>query len=367
MRFADVIGQNAIKARLIHSVKQGRIPHAQMFIGSEGTGNLALALAYASYIHCSNKGVDDSCGECRSCLKHKSMMHPDMHFSFPFPSVKADLASELYAEWRKACSENPYMNYEMWIRELGAENKQGNIPIKECHAIIKSLSLKPFESEYKILLMWLPEYLGVEGNVILKLLEEPPEGTLFLLVAENQEKIITTILSRVQMVRVPPIEHEELSSALQKTLNTSQDEASRLALLGAGNYLRAMELSGTEQNLYLEAFRNWMGYCYQKKLDQAVNWADAYASNGREQLKGFFLYSLEILRAVMLHQFTPDATGLSAEEQEFVKKFSSIINAHSKGELMYQWFNNAAYEVERNGNAKVILSDLSFKLARILK
>lgn len=367
MKFSDIIGQAEVKERLIRSVQEGRIPHAQLFLGGEGNGNLALALAYAQLVQCTDRQMGDSCGACRSCLKHQSMMHPDMHYSFPFPSGKATVASELYPEWRKSCIENPYMNYEMWIHELGAENKQGNIPIKECHAILRSLSLKPFESEYKILIMWLPEYLGAEGNVLLKQLEEPPDHTLFLLVAQNTEKILTTILSRVQLVRIPPIAIDDLANRLSEKLGLAMEEANRVALLSGGDYLRAIELAENEQNQYLESFRNWMGFCYQKKLGQAVDWADGYASTGREQLKGFFLYSLEILRAVMLHPFTPDTAGLSSEEQEFVTKFSNVIKTHAQGELMYNWLNEAAYEIERNGNAKVILTDLSFKLARILK
>jgi DNA polymerase III subunit delta' len=180
MKFSELIGQKPLAARMRKAIRDGRVPHAQLFLGPEGSGNLAMALAYSQYAHCTQRTEEDSCGECSSCRKHQTMTHPDLHFSFPFPSNKADIASELYAEWRKAILEQPYQNYELWMQALESENKQGNIPIKECHAIIKSLSLKPFEGEYKILLMWLPEYLGSEGNVLLKLLEEPPPQNLWL-------------------------------------------------------------------------------------------------------------------------------------------------------------------------------------------
>ncbi|MBS3914955.1 MAG: hypothetical protein KG003_10670 [Bacteroidetes bacterium] len=367
MKFSDVIGQQELAARLRKGVREGRIPHGQLFLGEEGSGNLALALAYCAYIQCTNRLEHDSCGECPSCRKHLGMVHPDMHYSFPFPSNKADVATELYPEWRKEIPAQPYLNYEMWMQALNSENKQGNIPIKECHAILKNLSLKPFESEYKILLMWLPEFLGNEGNVLLKLIEEPPENTLFLLVAQNQDKILTTILSRVQLTRIPPIQNTAIAERLMGFGKTGAEDATRIAMMSAGNYLRALELAGNEENAYLEPFRNWMGFCFQKKLDKAVNWADDYAGVGREQLKGFFLYCLEIVRAVMVFPYMPEKSGLSKEEGDFVANFSKIVNHHNKGEKMYNWFNEAAYEVERNGNAKIILTDLSFKLARLLK
>lgn len=367
MKFSEIIGQKPLSARMRKAIRDGRVPHAQLFLGQEGSGNLALALAYSQYAHCTQRTEDDSCGECSSCRKHLTMTHPDMHFSFPFPSNKADIASELYAEWRKAILQNPYQNYELWMQALESENKQGNIPIKECHAIIKSLSLKPFEGEYKILLMWLPEYLGSEGNVLLKLLEEPPPQTLFLLVAENPEKIINTILSRVQLTRIPPIESQFIAEVLKSKFELTDTEANRIALLSGGNYLRAIELSANVQNEYLEPFRNWMGYCYQKKMAQAMAWSEEYGGNGREQIKGFFLYSLEIIRAVAVLPYAQISNGLSAEETTFTNNFSKVIKTHAQAELIYNWFNDAAYEIERNGNAKMILTDLSFKLARILK
>jgi DNA polymerase-3 subunit delta' len=367
MKFSDVIGQKELGARLRKGVRESRVPHAQLFLGEEGSGNLALALAYAAYIQCQDRTEDDSCGVCSSCRKQNGMVHPDMHYSFPFPSNKADIASELYPEWRKEIPTQPYLNYEMWMQALESENKQGNIPIKECHAIIKSLALKPFEAEYKILLMWLPEFLGNEGNVLLKLMEEPPERTVFLLVGQNVDKILTTILSRVQLIRVPPVNEEDIAAALTAGTALSGEDAARVALLSAGNYLKALELARNEENRYLEPFRNWMGYCYQKKMGNAVQWADDYSGNGREQLKGFFMYCLEIMRAVLVHPYTPEKSGLSSEESEFVGKFSKIMDTHVKGEKMYNWFNEAAFEVERNGNAKIILTDLSFKVARLLK
>ncbi len=367
MKFAQVVGQKELAARLRRGIRSGRIPHAQLFLGEEGSGNLTLALAYAQYLVCENPTEEDSCGLCGSCRKFGSLTHPDVHFSFPFPSNKADVATELYAEFRAALIEDPYLNYEMWMTRLDAASKQGNIPIKECHAILRNLSLKPFEADYKILIMWLPEFLGAEGNVLLKAIEEPAQKTIFLLVAGNTEKVLTTILSRVQMVRVPPILNEELADWLIQSREMTPEDAMRVAVMAAGDLLKATELAANAENHYLEPFRNWMGHCYQKKLPEAFQWAEEYAGSGREQLKGFFVYCLEILRAVLVYPVLGEKNNLSSKEQEFVARFSKIIDTHTKAELMYKWLNDAAFEIERNGNPKLVLTDISFKVARLLK
>jgi DNA polymerase III subunit delta' len=367
MRFNQIVGQHDLASKLRIGVRNGRIPHAQLFLGSEGSGNLPLALAYAQYLLCDDRKEDDSCGVCGSCRKIETLTHPDVNFSFPFPSNKADVATELYPEWRAALLEDPYLNYESWMQKLDAASKQGNIPIKECHAILRNLSLKPFEADYKILIMWLPEFLGSEGNVLLKAIEEPSHKTIFLLVAENTEKLLTTILSRVQMVRVPPILAEDLAQWLISNRSLNEEDALRVSVMAAGDLLKASELAANSENHYLEPFRNWMGYCYQKKMPAAFQWVEDYSSNGREQLKGFFIYSLEILRAVLVYPVLGEKNNLSPKELEFVANFSKIINTQSKAESMYKWLNDAAYEIERNGNPKLILTDISFKLARLLK
>lgn len=367
MKFSELTGQKEIGSRIRQAVNENRIPHAQLFAGAEGSGALALALAYCQYIHCENRNADDSCGECSSCRKHEGLIHPDLHFSFPFPSNLGDSASELYSQWRQAIKANPYLNYEMWMQNLQSENKQGNISRKECRAIIKSLSLKAFEGGYKIMLMWMPEYLGAEGNILLKIIEEPPENTLFLMVAEDSDSILTTILSRAQITRIPPVKDEFISAKLAEVFNLSADESNRIALMSSGNYLKATELATNAENKFLDPFRTWMGYCYLKKMPEAINWSQEFGSQGREQLKGFFLYCLEITRAALVNPFLPGKTGLSAEEETFISKFSKILHSHAQAEIMYNLLNDAAYEVERNGNAKMIFTDLSFKLARILK
>lgn len=367
MRFSEISGQRPVIQRLVKNAATGRIPHAQLLLGPEGSGNLAVALAFAQYLHCTGKTGDDSCGECPSCRKHQTLTHPDLHFSFPFPSSKADVASELLEDWRKAIIGNPYLNFEMWMQALASDNKQGNIPVKECRAILKSLSLKPFEGEYKILIMWMPEYLGNEGNVLLKAIEEPTQNTILILVAEQTEKILTTILSRTQLIRIPPIQPEELAKTLAVEYELAAEEAARIALLSGGNYLRACELAEQAENEYLGPFRDWLRLCYKRDFTGAVKWAESYATGGREQLKGFFLYALEIFRAASVRNYVPDLTGLSKEEEEFTASLAGLIRTGNKTEALYKMFNDASYEIQRNGNAKLVLTDLSFKLARIIK
>lgn len=230
MRFKDIIGQEAIKHKLIQTVKDNRVSHAQLFLGPEGSGSLALALAYAQYINCEGKTEDDSCGECASCRKYSKIIHPDLHFSFPFFAKGAKETSLDYiVEWRKAFLET-LLSLDAWRDEVKADNKQANINIAECHQIIQGLSLKPFEAEYKVLIMWLPEYLGKNGNSLLKLIEEPAQKTLFLLVAQNQDQILTTILSRAQLVKINRPKEEDIVSYLMQKMQYQKKKPNKLLL-----------------------------------------------------------------------------------------------------------------------------------------
>lgn len=365
MQFSQVVGQESIKKSLRDSALQQRIPHAQLFLGPEGSGNLALALAYIQFIACEKRTDFDSCGECGQCRKMNALIHPDVHFSFPFPASSGDVAKDLYPDWRKFLAETPYGTYESWLQKLEAGNKQGNIPKKECREIIKSLSLKPFENGFKVLLMWLPEFLGEEGNVLLKLIEEPPYKTLFILVAHQSDRIINTILSRTQLVRVPPVDEANLTKFLLGK-EVGEKESQRIAMMSGGDVNRALELLNNEENEYLEPLRNWMRLCFQKNLGAAIKWGDEYAANGREKIKSFLTYKLEIVRASMLLPYLGERTGLSPEEHQFVVGFGQQLNNPAKIELLYSWTNEALYEVERNAQNKIVFADLTFKLIRLL-
>jgi len=229
MYFKDIPGKEAEKQFLLKNVKEDRLAHAQLFLGRTGSGQLSLALAYASYILCTNRKEKDSCGECSACLKSHKFIHPDVHFSFPV--VKKDskkrnetTSNDFLKEWRSILEKNPYLDMQTWLHSLNLENGQGNINVKECVEIVKKLGLKTFESEYKVLIMWMPEYLRNEGNRLLKLIEEPPENTIIILVAEKQDAILNTILSRVQLLKVNPFSDGDIKQYLEEHLRVSSDE-----------------------------------------------------------------------------------------------------------------------------------------------
>ena len=367
MKFSDVVGQESLKARLVRGIQLGKVPHAQFFAGNPGSGNLALALAYATYCLCSNRNENDSCGECPSCQKMASFTHPDVHYTFPVPNLKNKQGSaDFYADWRSTLAQGPYFTYEKWMLKLGAENKQGNIAVDECRAIIRNLSMKAFEGGYKILILWQPEYLGPQGNILLKFIEEPPDNTLFLLVGTNTNKVLSTILSRSQLLRVPPVDDESLSLYLQQTQGMDKSNADRVALMSAGSVVKAEELLNVSENVFLQPLREWLNMCYALRMNEALKWADNFGGEGREVLKGFFGYAMEMMRAVAVQHILGERSGLSEQEREFVSRFSKIVHP-GKVDSIYGHLNSAYYELERNGQPKYILSDLSFKFSRVIR
>ena len=367
MKFSVVVGQQALKERLLNGCRSGKVPHAQFFSGDPGSGNLALALAYATFTLCSQRTDTDSCGTCPSCIKMASFTHPDVHYTFPVPNLKNKQGTpDFYTDWRNTLIQSPYFSYENWMLKLGAENKQGNITNEECRAIIRNLSMKAFEGGKKILLMWLPEYLGAQGNILLKFIEEPPDNTLFLLVGTNTNRVLSTILSRSQILRVPPIEDESISRFLKETKGLDQETADRTALMSGGSMIKAEELLNVTENVFLQPLREWMNMCYALRLNEALKWADNFSGEGREVLKGFFGYAMEIMRAVAVQEILAERSGLSTQEKEFVSRFAKIVHP-GKIENIYNHLNSAYYELERNGQPKYILSDLSFKFSRVIR
>jgi len=367
MLFADVIGQEALKQRLRDSVRSGRIPHAQLFLGNEGTGGLPLALAYAQYIACENRTEEDSCGTCHNCSKYSKFIHPDLHFSFPFIAKDKDTEARDYlVEWRKALNDNPYMGYQEWLGYIQEGQKQGNISVKECRAIIRNLSLKPFESEYKVLLMWLPEFLSYEGNVLLKIIEEPPYKTLFLLVAENSDRILPTILSRTQLIRIPPIADDDIADALQQHQELEAGRARQLAMLSDGNYLKALHLCHVGEHELMQPFRQWFLLCYEGNRLKLLDWPKTNYGNSREELKAFFTYGLYVLRNCLVSAFAESGARLAPEEQTFIGKLSALLDVHRINEL-YQLLNSSIYHIERNVNTRALLMDLSIQVHHRLR
>jgi len=368
MQFKDIVGQQSVKNHLIQTVKDERISHAQLFLGPEGSGSLALALAYAQYISCEIKQENDSCNDCSSCRKFNKLVHPDLHFSYPFfASHHENTALTFIEDWRKAFLANPYLGLDEWRDQLNADNKQANINIAEAHSIITKLSLKPFEGEYKILIMWLPEYLSLQGNALLKVIEEPAQKTLFLLVAQNQEQILNTIISRTQLVKIPKLSQQDIVEYLEKR-NIETAKAQQLAYLSNGNLQTALHHLNNQENDFHELFLQWLRACWGNAGLNIVNYTEGeLAKMGRENQKNFFKYGVNLMRECMLYlAHASSLIHLPPKELEFISKFSQVLNL-AKAEAIANELERAQYHIERNANPKILFLDVSLVLVKILK
>jgi DNA polymerase-3 subunit delta' len=370
MFFRDIIGQAEIKQRLVSSVSSNRISHAQLIFGPEGCGSLPIAAAYARYIHCTNRGADDSCGECPSCQKYNKLVHPDLHFVFPI-ALSKDLrvSSNVIAEWREAFLDNPYLTLDEWFSKLEAENKQAVIGQEESGEILKKLSLTTFEGEYKIMIIWMPEKMNlVASNKLLKILEEPPAKTLFLLVTESEDQLLRTIVSRTQLVRMRKITDEELREALVKRHELASADAEKIAFQADGNYAFARSLlERSEQAEYnLATFQKLMRSSLKFDPAKVLAVVDDLAGIGRERQKQFFSYSLDLIRECLLLGYGDKSmVRMAGEELGFIQKFSKFIHA-ANGEKIIEELNLAMKHIERNGSAKIILLDLAFRLNELI-
>ena len=373
MQFKDIIGHNKLKQRLMQSVGEGRVSHAQLFLGASGYGSLPLALAYAQYICCQNRQAEDSCGTCPSCHKFGKLIHPDLHFAYPVNTsqkVTKDPVSDSYiAQWREQVIDNPYFSEQDWYEAIGIENKQGNIGKAEAELILQKMNFKPYESDYKIMLIWLPERMNtVAANKLLKLVEEPPQNTIFLMVSNNSDLIIKTILSRTQLVKIPPIEEETLSKYLAKEFDLSENESRVLARLSAGNYIEAKRIvdQQDEENDYLESFITLMRKAYGNDILGLLAWVDDIARLGREQQKTFLTYCLKMIRENFILNLSIDAVYITGTEREFSENFSQFITKENTLTI-YEELNLAIAHIGQNGNAKIIFTDLALKISRLLR
>jgi DNA polymerase-3 subunit delta' len=302
MNFSQIPGQKEIKGKLLRSVKEERVSHAQLFAGPEGCGSMALALAYARYISCENPTDDDSCGNCKSCVKYEKLIHPDLHFVFPVIKGKkaTDPVSDNYIEeWREFVKRSPYFTLNNWMDFIDVGNAQGMIFASEASEIIKKLSLKTFESDFKIMIIWLPEKMHqATANKLLKMIEEPPEKTLFLLVSEEPDKVIPTILSRCQLVKVPSFNSRDIEKYLINRFNLALDKAADISRVSNGNITRAIELCENEDSSLanLERFKSLMRFAWKRDVISLINWSEEIASTGREAQKNFISFSLRLLR-----------------------------------------------------------------------
>lgn len=373
MQFSEVIGQQEVKQRLIKSVKENRVSHALLFLGSEGSGNLAMAIAFAQYLVCEKPGDDDACGKCAGCVKMKKLVHPDVTFSYPVATkekIKEPRSVDFINEWRKAVLHNPYLNYNEWISELDFENKQGIIAVHESADILHRLNLKSVEAPYKIVIMWLPEKMNAEAaNKLLKIIEEPTGQTFFFLVSENDEQIISTILSRTQLIKLKKIGDEEMAEALVKIHSLTTAAAHKIAHRAGGNYLEAINLihhHDVEQNEN-KKFLDWMRACLKMNLKAISELTQELSDTSREQQKLFLQNGLHILRECLMINYA-DRTMIrfEGEDLEAFRKFSPFVNQHNSEQFVEE-FNKAHFHLERNANFKILFADLSLKVNHLLQ
>lgn len=373
MFFKDIIGQDEIKQKLIEEVREGRIPHAQLFCGPEGVGKVAIALAYARYICCANPGPTDACGVCPSCVKFNKLVHPDVHFAFPIVKSskgKKEVCDDFIAEWRAFILKNPYFNLTHWLNEIEAENSQAIIYAKESDEITKKLSLKSSEGGFKITIIWLPEKMHpVCANKLLKLLEEPPEKTVFLLISEAPDLILTTILSRTQRVNIRKIDEGSIARTLFEKYAVLQPDSIAIAHMANGNFIKALEAIhlNEENRFFFELFVNLMRLSYQRKIREMKLWSEQVSGMGRERQKSFLSYCQKMIRENFIFNFhQKDLNYMTPDEQQFSIRFAPFVNERNIMGIMNE-LSEAEQHIEQNVNAKMVFFDFSLKMIVLLK
>lgn len=366
MLFREITGLTDVKQSLIQAINNNHVAHAQLFHGAEGSANLALALAYATYINCENKQPDDACGKCPNCTKMSKLAHPDVNYIFPTAGGKSVISENFMTQWRTFVKETPYGNLSDWLSLINI--KQGNIPAEESRQLIQKLSLKSYEGGYKIAIIWQAETLNITaGNALLKVLEEPPEQTLFLLVANSSDKLLTTIISRTQRIAVRNFTDDELISYLTQNHNNTPERAKQVAYLSEGNLNYALEIANKTEDDQHAWFANWMRMCYALNILKLVPMADDFDAKGKEYQKGMLEYGLNIFREIFLYCHGGESLiRLEGDELVFVQKFSNVLNI-SNLEQITTLLSESHYHIERNGRAKMIFLDISLAIARLMR
>jgi len=392
MQFSEIIGQVEVKNHIREMVAQDRLGHALLFLGKEGNGSLSLGIALAQYMCCEKRVhaeaaaaapslfgepeekpaspavLPDACGECSSCQKAAQFIHPDIHFSFPTVTKKSGtpaLSTDYAPEWREFLKTYPYGNVYDWLQSIGAENKQGNITAAECNDIVRKLNLKSFESGYKILVLWMPEYLGNEGNKLLKLIEEPPPNTLFILVAENESLILQTILSRCQLIKIPALDNTIVAAALEARDKASADQAARVAALAEGNYREALQIIRHAEDDWMQLVTEWMTVLYRKNLLGQSKWVEEISRLGREKQKQFLRYFNHLLEQAIRYQIIGDQLNMPDQERDMAGRLNKIGDINQLQAIVEE-LDKASYYIERNANAKILFHALSIKIVHII-
>lgn len=379
MLFSEILGQKHIKNHLTTSVDAGRIAHAQLFVGPEGSGTLPMALAYAQYILCGNTNSENTGGNDSCNIKFKNFSHPDLHFAFPVTTsnkVKSKPVSNFYLEeWRQLLEQQPYGNLFDWYKLLEVDNKQGQIGVEEALQIVKSLTLKSYEGGYKVMLIWMAEKMNTAcANKLLKLIEEPPEKTIFILIAEDEEQIINTIKSRCQILHFPPLAEDAIVEGLVTKYHIETSVASKIAHQANGNYNKACDLiyQDSEDIQFEKWFILWVRSAFKAKgnksaIHDLISWSEEIAKTGRETQKKFLAFCLNYFRqALLLNYKANDLVYLEPKAESFkLENFAPFVHDSNILEISDE-LQDAIYHIERNGNSKIILTDLSIKLTRLL-
>ncbi len=400
MQFANIIGQQEVKHHLAELVQHNRLSHALLFLGKEGSGSLSLALAFAQYVVCEKvngrqstvnsqqpgpslfgeaepeiqkptpEKVNDSCGVCPACLKAQQLVHPDIHFSYPTVTKKPGekpVATDFITEWREFIKLSPYGNLFDWIEQIKEkENSQGKITAEECNDIIRKLSLKSFESEYKILIMWMPEMLGTEGNKLLKLIEEPPPNTLFLLVTENEAQVLQTIVSRCQLIKIPALETKEIEEALISRNKTELAIARQVASVSEGNYHEALQLVQHAEEDWQALLREWLNAVLKTGPVAQTKWVEEISRLGREKQKQFLRYFNHLLEQAIHYRIMGENLNIGEKERDFAERLNKIAGIEQQQAIIEE-LDRASYYIERNAHGKMLFHALTIKLYHIIQ
>jgi len=375
MQFKNVIGQSAVKQRLIQSVRENHVSHAQLFLGPAGCGKLPLALAYAQYILCPNRTETDSCGVCPTCQKMQKLVHPDLHFVVPTANtkkVKSNPESDLFMEeWREYVIQNQgYVDTSSWYSFLDVENKQGYMSVRDAASLLRKLSMKSYEGDYKIAIIWMAEKMRTDtANKLLKLLEEPPEKTVFLLIAEDAEELLATIKSRTALVKIPALDTASIEMALQQRFGCDPQQAHDAAMVSEGNWMVASQSfkDFEDHKFFFTTFQQWMRLCFRAAYSELIDFSSNIKTIGREKQKELLDYGIRIIRnSLLFNNNLAEIVMLPDDEKTFNSKFAPFVNPANLVQIA-ELFDEAIRHIERNGNAQIVFTDVGFKMVALLK
>lgn len=371
MKFIEVVGHNDIKQKLTQAVQNGRIPNSQLFLAQEGSGNLALAIAYAQYVNCTQRTPEDSCGECASCIKYNKLQHPDLHFCFPVFGKwdkKTKPSDHYMATFHEMVNNNPYLVYEDWMEKI-SDSKSGIINVAQSDEIIKKLSLRPYEAAYQVMIIWMPECMNTEtANKLLKTIEEPPNRSLVLLVANNDDDMLSTVLSRVQYIKLKKLQDMDMLGALTAKYEMTFDKAREIVNVADGNYYHAIklaEMDGAEEDT-TKLLQDWFRASYAMEIGKLSQVVETISKLTKDKQKSFYEYAIHVFRQSLAMNNAQEVMRVTTNEKQFIDKFSAVTQNHKIPKIIDK-IEKAVYFVDRNSNAKILAMNLSMDLYEALK